>query len=544
LSRPARAAASPRRSELLGRAALVALGLGLAAASLGALELGLRATGLGAGPPGYDPLSGFSSSVPLFVPAQRPDGTAVLRVSPARLGRLRPAEASDPLREFLARKPSGGFRAFVVGESSAAGVPYDPSDSFAGGLARALAAALPGVGSEVVNAAVSGYGSRRELLAVREIAGHAPDLVVFYGGHNEPWERGRYGRLLDLPPPLFAALERLVASRLFTLASRIAARGPESPEAAVERFLAEDQAQTLELFALAAARKAGERLGGEAEAERWYRENLDRIADAADSAGARLVLVTLGQDLVSWPPAASSHRPGLSPEDLARWTERVEAGRRLLRQGRCPAALERWREALAIDDAHAELHYLVAGCERRLGRFDAARRHYELASDLDRVPLGAPSRYNEILRELARRRGAILVDAAAALEAASPHGLVGAELFADFLHPNLRGHQVIAAAITARLRESGLPRPAAEWSPIPDPPALEEVYAARPDYRRREGEMALVACLLAQRAECAEARARSLQRLDPGSALARNALAWAQAQQAAAAPRDRMAQPE
>ena len=70
--------------EAVGRAALVGLGYALAALLLGALELGLRIAGAGGGPPGYDPLSGFSSSVPLFVRAVRPDGTAVWRVSPAR----------------------------------------------------------------------------------------------------------------------------------------------------------------------------------------------------------------------------------------------------------------------------------------------------------------------------------------------------------------------------------------------------------------------------------------------------------------------------
>jgi lysophospholipase L1-like esterase len=524
-----------RRS--LGLVALVAAGFGLSASLLVGLEFALRLAGLGSGPPGYDPLSGFSSSVPLFVAAQRADGTAVWRVSPARLGQRGEVAALDPLREFLVRKPPGGFRIFVVGESSAAGVPYDPIGSFAGGLLRTLTARLPGVAIEVVDAAVSGYGSRRELLAVREISDHEPDLIVFYGGHNEPWEVGRYGRFLDLPAPIFGALEQLVSSRLFTLASRLAATGPERPEVAVERFLAEDTAKTLELFALAAARQSGERKGGEAEADRWFRGNVERIADATRSAHARLVLVTLGQDLVDWSPGASTHRPGLRPEDLERWTERVEAGKRLQLQGRCLPALERWREALAIDDAYAELYFLVAGCERRLGRFDAARRHFTLASDLDRVPLGAPSRYNAILAELAERRGAIFVDAAAALEAASREGMVGQDLFVDFVHPNLRGHLVIADAIAARLRESSVPRPAAQWSQIPEPPALEEIYAARPDYRRREAEMALIACILVKRTHCADERARALQRIDPESTVARNALAWVRATRSAVAPR-------
>src|SRR5262245_28973034 len=205
--------------EGLGRAALAGLGFALAALFLGALELGLRIAGAGEGPPGYDPFSGFSSSVPLFVRAQRADGTAVWRVSPARLGR-RDEGPVDPLREFLAEKTPGAFRVFVVGESSAAGVPYDPSHSFAGELARILTNALPGLRSEVVDAAVSGYGSRRELLSVREIAAHDPDLIVFYGGHNEPWERGRYGTLLELPAPILRGLEALASSRVFGLVSR------------------------------------------------------------------------------------------------------------------------------------------------------------------------------------------------------------------------------------------------------------------------------------------------------------------------------------
>jgi lysophospholipase L1-like esterase len=519
--------AEARRRELPGRVALVAFGFGLAAALLGATELALRLAGAGEGPPGYDPFAGLSSSVPLFVPATRPDGTPVMRISPARLGRARHEGPVDPRREFLARKPPGGFRVFVVGESSAAGIPYDPSDAFAGGLARALAHALPGLPSEVVDAAVSGYGSRQELLVVREIAAYEPDLVVFYGGHNEAGARGRYGRLLDLPPTLFRGLEMLAASRTFTIASRWLRREAPRPEEAVERFLAEDAAQTLELFARAAARRAGEGRGGEAEAERWFRANVERIAAATGSAGAHLVLVTLGQDLVDWPPAASDHRPPLSAAELERWSRLVDEGKALRIRGDCPGALGRWRRALEIGAGYAELHFRIAGCERRLGRIDAARAHFVLASDLDRVPLGAPSRYNDALRELAARRGAILVDAAAALEAAASRGLVGAEFFADFIHPNLRGHQVIADAIVRELRRSGVPRPAAEWLPIPEPPEIEAIFAARPDYRRREAELGLAACLLTERRECAARRARELQDLDPGNPAARQALEWA-----------------
>jgi lysophospholipase L1-like esterase len=484
----------------------------------------LRLAGAGAGPPGYDPLSGFSSSVPLFVPATRADGTPVWRVSPARLGRRETTGAVDPLREFRAEKPAGGYRIFVVGESTAAGLPYDPSDAFAGGLARALAAALPELPVEVVDAAVSGYGSRRELLAIREIAAYSPDLILFYGGHNETWERGRYGSLIRLPPTLFRVIERLVATRTFTLASRLARREPPRPEQAVERFLREDDQKSLELFAIWGERAAGRRSGGEDDAERWFRANLERMADAAEAAGARFAVATLGQDLVDWAPGASLHRPDLGPDASQRWTRLVESGRRASARGDCETALAEWRAALGLDARVAELHYRVAQCERRLGRIAAARTHFTLASDLDGVPLGAPSRFNQVLRELARQRRAIFIDAAAALEAAAPDGLVGQDLFVDFVHPNLRGHQVIAAAIVRALQASGVPRPASQWRTLPEPEPVAAILARRPDYRTRELELALATCLLARRDDCAIASAQQLVALDPQHAAARRAL--------------------
>ena len=513
-----------RRREHFGRGALMVLGLVLAVLLLGALELALRLVGAGEGPPGYDPLSGFSSSVPLFVRASAADGTLVWRVSPARLGRREAAGPVDPQREFRAEKLAGSYRIFVVGESTAAGVPYDPSDAFAGGLARALAAALPDLPVEVVDAAVSGYGSRRELLAVREIAAHSPDLILYYGGHNETWEHGRYGRLIDLPPALFRAVEGLVATRIFTLASRLVRRDAPLPEEAVERFLREDDQKSLELFAIWADRAAGRRSGGEPEVERWYRANLERMADAAEAAGARFAVATLGQDLVDWAPGALLRRPDLGPDASERWTRLSENGRLASERGDCETALAQWRAALAIDATVADLHYRIAQCESRLGHVDVARTHFRLASDLDGVPLGAPSRYNEALRDLALRRGAILIDAAAALEAAAPDGLVGQELFVDFVHPNLRGHQIIAAAIVRALQTSATPRPATQWRMLPEPEPVAAILARRPDYRARELELALVTCLLARRNACATARAEELVAIDPENPAARRAL--------------------
>ena len=91
------------------------------------IELALRALGVGGGRPAHDPFAGFSHVVPLFEPVTRPDGTAVFALSAARLRSATGRAITHPQHQFLAAKPAGTFRIFVVGESSAAGVPYGPN---------------------------------------------------------------------------------------------------------------------------------------------------------------------------------------------------------------------------------------------------------------------------------------------------------------------------------------------------------------------------------------------------------------------------------
>lgn len=106
-----------------------------------------------------------------------------------------------------------------------------------------------------------------------------------------------------------------------------------------------------------------------------------------------------------------------------------------------------------------------------------------------------------------------------------PFGLAGDELFVDFIHPKPHGHQVIGDAIVRALRDRSIPRAAATWNPFPDPPPVEAIFAARPDYRLREAETRLAACLLTRRAACIERRAHEVLSVDPEHAAARSVLA-------------------
>jgi lysophospholipase L1-like esterase len=503
------------RSPLARAGGVLLLVAGGTAAGVGLLvviELVLRLLGVGADRPPHDPFAGFSRVVPLFERTTRPDGTAVFTLSAARQRSATGQASLERQREFLVAKPAGTFRIFVVGESSAAGVPYGPGYAFSAWLARRLAAEVPDVPDEVVNAAMSGYGSRRVLGAVREIVAYAPDLIIVYSGHNEFAERGFYAHLLDLDPRLFRLWELVVGSRLYALLSPRTAPAPP-------RFDPNDVGIAGQMFTAAKDRAAGRGRLAEHEteyAEMLYRHNLEAMARAIRGAGARALFVTVAQDLADWPPGASAHAPGLDAAALAAFDAAMAEGDRLAAAGTCDRAVPAYERALAIDAGFAAAHFALGTCLRTLERFDEARAAFQRASDLDAVPQGIPSRFNEILRDVARQSGALLVDAAARFERESPHGLVGHALFADFVHPNIRGHQLIAAAIAETLRGAGIPAAADRWRVgayvDPDPEAL---LAADPKLHIREHLVRALACDLALRVPCALAELDAVLAVDP-----------------------------
>jgi lysophospholipase L1-like esterase len=498
----------------LARAGMIGLGIALGVLALVAVELVLRAAEVGDDAGRYDPFAGFSRTVPMFEPATRRDGTAVLRTARAR-------KVRTP-QEFLAAKPANGFRVFVVGESSAAGVPYTSAHAFSAFLAERLRAALPDLSVEVVNAAVPGYGSRRMLPVVEDIARHHPDLLILYAGHNEFAEPRYYAHLVEMDPRVFRVWEWLAQTRLYRLAARLPVVGVAT-DAPPPRFDFEALDNPLQMFAVRTEHLEGayptER--ERAWAEQHYRFNVEQMVETMRRAGARMMLVTIGQNLADWSPGASANRADLTNEQAQLWRAAFERGTTLAAAGDCAGAVAAFEQALALDDRHAGLHFALARCLERLERFDEARAQYLLASDLDRMPHGAPSRFNEVLREVARERGALLVDAAGVLEDASPHGLVGDALFVDLVHPNLEANQLIAAAIAGELRARGVPLPAPAWRDVEPGPDAATLRAADPALRSQELLVRASACLLAKRDACARDAVAAALAHDPSNVHAR-----------------------
>ena len=107
------------------------------------------------------------------------------------------------------------------------------------------------------------------------------------------------------------------------------------------------------------------------------------------------------------------------------------------------------------------------------GSFDAARRGYARARDLDPLRFRAPSVLNTVIREVAERQGAEVVDVHGAFVAASDQGLIGNDLMLEHVHPNLDGYFLLADAFYDALVARRMP--AAPEVVVPDASAREEM---------------------------------------------------------------------
>jgi tetratricopeptide (TPR) repeat protein len=126
-------------------------------------------------------------------------------------------------------------------------------------------------------------------------------------------------------------------------------------------------------------------------------------------------------------------------------------------------ALTFYHKAQALDWEHALLTYRIARVCDRLGRKGEALEFYQRARDQDICPLRMPSRHEAALARIAAQTSTPLVDVAGLLASKCPDGIPGNDWYLDHVHPTIRGHQLIAQAISAKLRETGLTPAGAVW---------------------------------------------------------------------------------
>ncbi len=351
------------------------------------------------------------------------------------------ARESEPFI-FPADKPDDTYRIFILGASAAQGTP-EPSFSFGRILKEMLHDQYQAVNFELINTAMTAINSHVVLQIAKDCSRYDPDLFIVYLGNNEVTGPYSAGTVYTLPLANLSVIRMgiaLKASRLGQLLTSLADLvGAEKNTPRVwrglEMFLDNQvQADTPPLEAV----------------YRNFQKNIEDIRRIASKSGSKIIFCTVGSNLKDSPPFASLHRPDLTPAQMKKWGDIYRQGAERELQGDYTGAIERYLEAVKIDDRYADLQFRLGRCYWAAAEYQKARERYIRARELDTLRFRADTRINNIIRNVVDSKaaeGIYLTDTIEVFEKNSPHATPGQELFYEHVHLNFKGTYFLAKAL-------------------------------------------------------------------------------------------------
>ena len=425
------------------------------------IELGLRALGLGKAEWHDDPFVGFSSRQPLF---ELSDAGDRLEIARSKRTHFYP-------ESFAIQKEPNEVRIFCIGDSTVQGNPWTTETSFTTWLEISLNAAEPTRNWNVINCGGISYASYRMVPILEEVLRYQPDLVILHCSHNEFLEDRTYADLKQTPRWLWRLQERVTQLRLFNLSRSMTSKTNQSLVTNTAGDMAADSDRkrskmTDEVEALLDYRGGLEVYHRD---EAWqrgviahYEFNLRRMTSIARQAGVQLILMNPACNLRDSPPFKVEHRPGLTAQERQQWDE-LWAQARENYATQPVEAMRLLREALAIDNQHAGLHYDLAKCYESLSQLNDARAEYLLAKELDVCPLRILKPMNDIVRQVGIDTHTTVVDVRELFDRMSRDGIPGDDWFVDHVHPTIPGYQRVADELADELVRLGRVHPHVEW---------------------------------------------------------------------------------
>jgi tetratricopeptide (TPR) repeat protein len=204
-----------------------------------------------------------------------------------------------------------------------------------------------------------------------------------------------------------------------------------------------------------------------------------RIARQAD---ADIMFVKPAIDIRSISPFKSEHAVGLSRKKLQVWQDLYSRAAAQESAGNHAEALELYRQALAIDDRYAELHYLIGSVLFTMGNHDEAERSFRRAVEEDIAPLRILAPMQRDVVDVARASGVSLIDYQAILRAAYleeyGHTVFGSEYFVDHVHTNYEGYRLLGLALFNELTRLGITQPGTTWNEVRREAVRQQVIAS------------------------------------------------------------------
>ena len=374
-----------------------------------------------------------------------------------------PAARDPELPREFAENGDGEATLVVLGESSAAGVPFEQRLSVGKIVAWQLGEVIPGRRFRASVLALPGdtlEGQYRQLSKLRR----RPDVVIVYCGHNEFFIRVPFSRrvehYLDHQPNFFERAGQL-AHRISALYALI--------ENANDKLRIEQpptlDPRLVDVPIFTPAEFANSLVD--------FRRRLDAIASFCERVGALLILVVPPGNDADFEPIRSYLPVTTSPAEREAFARDFLAVREL-ESSEPRRALSAYQTLLTRQPGFAEAHYRLARLLEETGEWDKAYEHYVAARDLDGMPVRCLTVFQQAYREVATQHQCALVDGQGLFHAIGPHGLLNDTLFNDMMHPSLRGHIALATAILDALRKRGV----LGWSPSVPTPTIDAARCA------------------------------------------------------------------
>ena len=331
---------------------------------------------------------------------------------------------------FRKEKVQNTFRIFVFGGSSAEGFPYNFYTGFADQLKQKLLLNTQGLSVEVINLGMTAVNSYVIHDLAKRVFPYEPDAVIIYAGHNEYY--GSFGAATtQFGFTNSIGLKRLILLlkdwRVYQFLENTLQLVGENQDSSERRTMMAKVISESDIPVESDIYRHG---------IEQYRSNMSDIVKRFDKNGIPIFLGTLASNLMDQAPLSDN-----------------------------PDVLALYEQAQATYEE---------------GLVDEASTLFLQAKELDGTRFRAPEEMNHILTNITQETSAELVPIQAVLRNASTKKIEDASLFIDHLHPNDRGHKIMANTFFEAI--SSLPKLQSYLKPNPiGPPSeistFEKAYA-------------------------------------------------------------------
>jgi len=307
-----------------------------------------------------------------------------------------PSSIFDP---FDAVKKTNTFRVFVLGESSAAGFPYEPTGSYSRYIRNRLQLLFPQQNIEVVNVSMAAINSIVIKDLLPEVLKQEPDLILLYVGHNE-----YYGVFGAASQPLFAGNKTMLSL-----------------------LLSINDYKTTELIRNTIAKITS-----------WVK--------GKDKTTGGTLMARMAKDNVV-PYQSALYKAGINQFEtiLADIIGMIKEKNVPLIMGTLTSNLKDQPPFISLNEKEhesADHFFYLAKESLQKGNAVEAKKLFIKAKELDALRFRAPEEMNTIIKKLAESNQIPLVDFESAFSSLSGNNIVGNNLMVDHLHPTLHGYQI------------------------------------------------------------------------------------------------------